>query len=106
MLKRYAVLGQDDQVIAVELLLGPRLVPQIAVGGERDLHLVVDGLAGLEVDQADAVVDHRDQIGRAAVLVALRDERTLLLDRRHAALLPPFPERLERGAGHLEMVRG
>ena len=100
------ILGQDDQVIAVQTLRRVRLVPQVSVGGERDLHLRVHGLSGLEVDEPDPVVDDGDEIRRATVLMALGHHGELLGDGPHPALLPPLAERFERGMGHREMIGG
>jgi hypothetical protein len=90
-----AVLGQAQEVIARQRLVGMILIPQAAVGSERDQVVRVWLGRRLEIDQAEAAVDHRDGVGRTAVLIRLRNQGAFLGDRPHVALLAPAAEGLE-----------
>ena len=62
-------------------------------------------VAGLEVDQAHAVADHRDGVGRTAVLMLFRDQRNFLGDGASSwHLLAPLAEGAERGEALAQVI--
>jgi hypothetical protein len=96
MLKRAAVLGQNDQVISCgDRLIRMRLVPQLPVSRHADQVIRIRFLRGLEVDQPEAVVDQGDCVEGPAVLIRLRDQRNFLGDGAGMALIAPSAELAE-----------
>jgi ABC transporter substrate binding protein len=61
-------------------------------------------MSGIEIDDADPVVDDGDEVRGTPVLIFLGDDRDLLGQRADAALLPPFPEGAEGGIRHLQVI--